>query len=254
MNADLLDYRAPDDLLSDRVILVTGAAAGIGSEAAACFAAHGATVALLDKEEGPLEQVYDRIAAAGHPQPLLIPLDLGQAGPAQFDQLATLLEQETGRLDGLLHNAAWLGALSPIEHFDPETWVRVFQVNVQAAFLLTRSCLGLLKQAPDASILFTSDQTGRRGQAYWGAYGASKFAVEGLMQTLADELENDPDIRVNSLDPGPVRTAMRRLAYPGEDPDRTPTADRLMPAYLYLMGPASRMTNGQALSAQRPDR
>lgn len=244
------DYKAAPTLLQDRVILVTGAGGGIGRSAALSFAAHGATVALLGRNETNLEQVYDEISAAGYPEPMLIPFDLGAAAPGQFEQLAALLQQQLGRLDGLLHNAAWLGTLSPVEHFDAEVWHRVFQVNVHAPFLLTQACLDLLRSAPDASVLFTSDRVGRHGKAYWGAYCASKFAIEGFMQTLADELENISQVRVNSIDPGPVRTRMRNLAYPGEPPTNTPLPDSIMPAYLYLMGPDSIGIHGQALSAQ----
>lgn len=244
------DYKAPATLLQDRVILVTGAGSGIGRSAALSFAAHGATVALLGRSESNLEQVYDEISEAGHPEPMLIPFDLGAAAPGQFEQLAELLKQHLGRLDGLLHNAAWLGTLSPVEHFDAEVWHRVFQVNVHAPFMLTQACIDLLRAAPDASVLFTSDRVGRHGKAYWGAYSASKFALEGFMQTLADELENISQVRVNSIDPGPVRTRMRNLAYPGEPPANTPLPETVMPAYLYLMGPDSMGIHGQALSAQ----
>ena len=244
------DYQAPADLLKDRAILVTGAGAGIGKAAALTFAEHGATVALLGRSEAKLEQVYDLITRAGQAEPALIPFDLGAAAPAQFDQLAALLETEFGRLDGLLHNAAWLGTLSPIEHYDPETWYRVFQTNLHAPFLLTQSCLSLLKQAPDASVIFTSDQVGRSGKAYWGAYGASKFAIEGLMQMLSEELTVNTSVRVNSIDPGAVRTRMRTLAYPAENPNQLPEPETIMASYLYLMGPDSRDITGQALNAQ----
>ena len=253
MPTTLHDYQAPADLLRDRVILVTGAGSGIGRSAALQFAAHGATVALLGRNEGNLEQVYDLISAAGQPEPLLIPFDLSAAAPGQFEHLAKLLRQQLGRLDGLLHNAAWLGTLSPVEHFDAEVWYKVFQVNVHAPFLLTQACLDLLRAAPDASVLFTSDRVGRKARAYWGAYAASKFAQEGFMQTLADELENISRVRVNSIDPGPVRTHMRTLAYPGEDPARNPSPDSIMPAYLYMMGPDSIGIHGQALNAFATD-
>jgi NAD(P)-dependent dehydrogenase (short-subunit alcohol dehydrogenase family) len=252
MSIEPYQYQPAAGLLKDRAILVTGASDGIGRQAALSFAAHGATVALLARNETNLEQVYDQITATGGPEPLLIPFDLGAAAPGQFEQLAELLEQDLGRLDGLLHNAALLGALSPIEHFDPETWYKVFQVNTHAPFLLTQACLPLLKQAPDASVVFTSDRVGRQGRAYWGAYGASKFAAEGLMQTLADEVEANTAVRVNSIDPGPIRTRLRNLAYPGEDVNSVPTADTIMPAYLYLMGEDSRSIHGQALDAYPP--
>jgi len=246
----LSDYAAPAALLEDRVILVTGAAAGIGRAAAKSFAAHGATVVLLDKLIPRLESVYDEIQAGGGPEPAIYPLNLQGASLKDYEELADTLEQEFGRLDGLLHNAALLGALSPLSQFDLELWARVMQVNLHAPYLITRSCLGLLGRSADASVIFTSADVGRRGRAYWGAYGISKFALEGMMQILADEVEENTSIRANTLDPGPVRTSMQVSAYPAVDPKQWPEPEAIMPAYLYLMGPDSRSVSGQALNAQ----
>ncbi|MDX1434134.1 MAG: YciK family oxidoreductase [Gammaproteobacteria bacterium] len=243
-------YTAAPDLLAGRVVLVTGAGDGIGAAVAQSFAEHGATVVLLGRTVAKLEAVYDRIVAAGAPQPAIYPLDLEGAGPAHYDELAERIEAELGRLDGLLHNAARLGALSPLEHYDAEEWLRVVQVNLNAPFLLTRACLPLLARAANASIIFTSSGVGRRGRAYWGAYSASKFAVEGLMQVLADELGESTRVRVNSINPGRVRTAMRAAAYPAENPESLPAARDVAPAYLYLMGDDSLGINGEALDAQ----
>jgi NAD(P)-dependent dehydrogenase (short-subunit alcohol dehydrogenase family) len=243
-------YRAAAALLANRTVLITGAGAGIGRTVARAFAAYGATVVLLGRTIPTLETLYDEIVAAGHPQPALYPLDLAGAQPADYDDLADRLETEFGRLDGLLHNAAELGTLSPIEHYPVDTWARVIHVNLHASFVLTRACLPVLKRSPDASIVFTSDALGKRARAYWGAYAASKFAIEGLMQTLADELEPSPAIRVNSLDPGPVRSRLRAHAYPAEDPRRLLSAEEIVGAYLYLMGPDSRGVSGQTFAAQ----
>jgi len=246
------DYEPSPRLLSERVILVTGAGDGIGRAAARAFAAHGATVVLLGRTISKLEAVYDEIDDAGHPQPAIYPMNLEGAAPEDYENLSATLTSELGHLDGLLHNAAELGTLTPLEHYDPAIWARVIQVNLHASFLLTRACLPLLRQSADASILFTSASVGRRGQAYWGAYGVSKFAVEGMMQTLAEELENSR-VRVNSIDPGPVRTAMYARAYPGRDPSNLRGPDDIMPTYLYLLGPDSLGTTGQALAAQSDD-
>jgi NAD(P)-dependent dehydrogenase (short-subunit alcohol dehydrogenase family) len=245
----MIEYIPPPDLLRDRIILVTGAGNGLGRTAARTFAAYGATVILLGRTEQNLAETYDLIDEAGHPQPAILQLDLERAGEQEYYGLGETLYQEFGRLDGLLHNAARLALLSRIDDYDLKTWNRVIQINLTAPFILTQACLPLLRRSRDASILFTSDTVGRRGKAYWGAYGVSKFGLEGLMQTLADELENSP-IRANSIAPGPVRSRIRALAYPGEDPQSLPAPESIMPTYLYLLGPDSRGVTGQAFDAQ----
>jgi len=243
-------YVARADLLAERVILVTGAGDGIGKAVSLACAAHGATVILLGRTVHKLESVYDTIVAAGGPKPAIYPMDLEGAVPEDHRQLAERVETELGRLDGLLHNAGMLGSLTPLEHYDPVEWLRVIQVNVNAPFLLTRSCLALLKRAQDASLLFTSSGVGRRGRAYWGAYSASKFAVEGMMQVLADELAENTRVRVNSINPGRTRTTMRAAAYPAENPDELLTPEEIVLPYLYLLGPDSHDVHGKALDAQ----
>lgn len=244
------NYIPAPGLLNGRVILVTGAGDGIGRAAARSFAAYGATVILLGRTIRKLEAVYDEIEQAGHPLPAIYPMNLEGAAPKDYEDLAGVLEEEFGRLDGLLHNAAFLGTLTPLAQYDVETWFKVMQVNLNAPFLLTRACMPLLKRSADASVVFTSDSVGRRGKAYWGAYGVSKFGIEGMMQILADELENTGSIRVNSIDPGPVRTLLRNRAYPAENPASLTAPDRIMGVYLYLMGPDSRGSSGQAFEAQ----
>lgn len=246
----MFDYVARPDLLQGRVILVTGAGRGIGAAAARSFAAHGASVLLLGKTEETLNQVYDQIEAAGHPQPAVIPFNLETALAHQYDELAAMIENEFGRLDGLLHNAAILGPRTPLEQLSGDNFMRVMQVNVNAEFMLTHAMLPLLRLSEDASVVFTSSGVGRKGRAYWGAYAVSKFANEGLMQVLADELEGTSKARANSINPGATRTSMRAQAYPGENPANNPAPEDIMPVYLYLMGPDSQGINGQALDAQ----
>jgi NAD(P)-dependent dehydrogenase (short-subunit alcohol dehydrogenase family) len=246
----MFEYQAPENLLKDRIILVTGAGAGIGRTAAKTFAAHGATVILLGRTLEKLEQVYDEIEAAGHPQPALVPLNLESAQEHDFVELTNTLEQEFGHLDGILHNAGLLGVRTPIESYDPVIWQQVMQVNLNAPFLLTQILMPLLERAEKASIVFTSSSAGRKGTAYWGAYGISKFATEGLMQTLADELDTTSDIRTNCINPGATRTQMRADAYPAENPATIATPEEIMPLYLYLMGSDSSEVNGQSLNAQ----
>lgn len=243
-------YTPTENSLAQRVILVTGAGDGIGRAAARSYAAHGATVILLGKTQEKLELVYDEILAAGHPEPMILPLDLQYLTPDSAKAIADTIEEELGRLDGLLHNAALLGAITPIADYSPDRWQQVMQVNVHAAFLLTKTLLPLLAQAPDANIIFTTSSVGRRGRAFWGAYAVSKFAVEGMMETLADELEEVTRVRVNAINPGATRTRMRAAAFPGENPNTRPTADSLMPLYLYLMSADSGGITGCSFDAQ----
>jgi NAD(P)-dependent dehydrogenase (short-subunit alcohol dehydrogenase family) len=237
------------DLLKDRVLLITGAGYDIGAAVAQAAAACGATVILLGRQVRPLEVVYDAIEAAGGPQPAIYPLNLETAGEAEYSLLAQRLAIEFGRLDGVLHAAAELGTLSPINFYRPEEWNKVLQTNLTAPFLLTRAVLELLKQSADASVLFTSADVGRQGRAYWGAYGVAYAGVENLAQSLAAELEENTPIRVNTIDPGKVRTELRARAYPGEDPSLLPTPDQIVNTYLYLLGPDSRGTTGRQFNA-----
>ena len=250
MAADFLDYTPTEDLLKDKVILITGAGDGIGRAAALSFARHGATVILAGRTVAKLEQVYDLIEEEGHPCPTIYPVDLGGATEADYKALAELIDTEFGRLDGLLHNASELGERTPIANYKLASWEKVMHTNVTAQFSLTKALLPVLEKAPAASIVFTSSGVGRKGKAFWGAYAVSKFATEGLSQVLAAELDGTSNIRVNCINPGATRTAMRAKAYPAEDPRTLRTGDEIMGTYLYLMGDDSRAVTGQSLDAQ----
>lgn len=243
------NYQAPQNLLSNRVILVTGASDGIGKAVAKEYARVGATVILHGRSVSKLESVYDEIVATGYPQPAILPLDLISAQAADFTSLAQTIQSDLGRLDGILHNAGMLTELSPIEFTEPQDWQQVMQVNINAVFLLTQACLPLLRQSPNASIITTSSSVGTKGRAFWGAYATSKFAVEGFTQVLAEELDAT-NIRVNAINPGPVDTKMRVIAFPAEDKKQLVTVQKITPLYLYLMGADSNHINGQSLNAQ----
>ena len=230
--------------------MVTGAGSGIGRAVSLALARAGAQVILLGRTVKKLEAVHAEIARAGSPEASIVPLDLEKALAADYESVATAIAGRYGRLDGLLHNAALLGSLTPIEQYDVPMFMRVMHVNLTAAFVLTQHLLPLLKQSADARVLFTSSGVGVRGRAYWGAYSVSKFAVEGLTQVLAQELESTSNVRVNIIDPGKVRTAMRRSAYPSEDQQSLPTPESLTAPYLALLGPASREVTGQRFNAQ----
>lgn len=246
----MYNYSAPAQLLKDHVILVTGAGDGIGKVAAKTYAQHGATVILLGKTIDKLEKVYDEIELDNGPQPAIYPMNLEGATGKDYEDMLLTLDKEFGRLDGILHNAARLGSLMPIAQYDMEHWGKVMQVNLNAPYMITRMCLPLLEKSQDASVIFTSDDVGIKGKAYWGAYGISKAAGDNMMQILADEMENNSPIRFNSINPGKVATTMFAKAYPGVDPtDLVKPAD-IMNTYLYLMGNDSKDINGQIINAQ----
>ncbi len=238
------------DALAGRVILVTGAGDGIGRAAALAYAGHGATLILLGRTESKLDAVYDAIEQAGGAQPAVVPMDLASVSEEQVAELAGHIASEFGHLDGILHNASLLGERRSIASSTWKSWQEVMQVNVNAAFLLTRELLPLLQAAPAASVVFTSSGVGRVGKAFWGAYAASKFATEGMMQVLAAELENTSNVRVNCINPGATNTAMRRAAYPAETPTDNPSPADIMPLYLYLMCDESRGETGVSFNAQ----
>ncbi|WOX07333.1 YciK family oxidoreductase [Microbulbifer pacificus] len=247
----MTDYQAPADLLKDKIILVTGAGDGIGRVAAKTYAAHGATVILLGRTVPKLEAVYDEIEAAGGAKPAILPVDLAGVRWEELEFLAQGVEQEFGRLDGLLHNASLLGQRTPMANYHYSVWQQVMQVNVNAAFGLTKAMLPLLEESRSASVIFTGSGVGLKGRAYWGAYAVSKFATEGMMQVLADEVDGVSNIRVNSINPGATRTNMRAAAYPAEDPKTVATPEDIMPTYLYLMGDDSIGINGKQFNAQK---
>ncbi len=244
------NYQASQNLLQGRNILITGAGDGIGGAAARTYAAHGATIILLGRTVKKLENVYDQIVKAGHAEPAIYPMDLEGAKDSDYYELADNIDKEFSCLDGLLHNAARLDSLMPLEQYDLKIWARLMQVNLTAPFLITHACLPLLKKSADASVIFTSSDVAHHGRAYWGAYGVTKAGCDNLMQILADEVENHTSIRSNSIDPGAVRTRMRRLAYPAEDATLLPKPEDVMPAYLYLMGPDSKEFTGEIFSAR----
>lgn len=236
--------------LAGRVIAITGASAGIGRAVALACAAHQANVVLIGRNPAKLESVHAEIVAGGAPEAAIAVLDLEKALARDYDAVADAVLERYGRLDGLLHNAGLLGTLTPIEHYDVPTWCRVMHVNVTAAFALTQVLLPALQKSEDASVLFTSSSVGRHGRAYWGAYAVSKFALEGLSQVLSQELENVSRVRVNTINPGRTRTAMRRAAYPAEDIDTLPLPAAHAATYIALLGPASRGVTGRQFDAQ----
>ncbi len=244
-----MNYEAPYDLLSGRIILITGAGDGIGRTLAMYAAGHGATVLLLGRTTEKLESVYDDILAAGGAEPGIIPMDLSGITAEHVAELCEVIDNNYGRLDAVVHNAAILGDRVPFEQYGLETWQKVMQVNFNAVVTMTQGLLPLLQLSEDGRLLFVSSGVGTVPRAYWGAYSVSKYALEGFAKLLADELENTSRIRVSIVNPGGTRTSMRAAAYPAEDPSTLKTADDLMPLYLYLLGRDSAGEHGQLFDA-----
>lgn len=236
--------------LSNQVILITGAGGGLGSTAAIALAQQGAELILLDKSIPKLEKVYDAIVAGGGPEPVMYPFDLAGASEAQYQEMADAIEQRYGALQGLLHSAAELSAFTPIAIHKTQDWGHTLNVNLNAAFLLSRVLLPLMQKSLHASIVFTSDSVARQAKAYSGAYGVSKIALEGFAKILAEELEAGQKIRVNTLVPGPVDSPLRKKTYPAEDKSKLPPMSSLNAIYCYLFGPASMGITGQIFDAQ----
>lgn len=244
-----MHYQPKQDLLQDRIILVTGASDGIGREAALTYARYGASVILLGRNDEKLRHVAEMIAQQTGRQPSWFTLDLLTCTADDCHQLAQRVAGQYPRLDGVLHNAGLLGDVCPMIEQDPQVWQQVMQVNVNATFMLTQALLPLLLKSDSGSLVFTSSSVGQQGRANWGAYATSKFATEGMMQVLADEYQNRP-LRVNCINPGGTRTGMRANAFPTEDPQKLKTPADIMPLYLWLMGDDSRRKTGMTFDAQ----
>ncbi len=247
---DHRNYTYADDVLRERIILITGASDGIGRALALHAASLGAQIILHGRNVGKLEKVYDEIESIdAAPRPSIAMMDLASADANSYQTLAASLSEEFGRLDGLVHNAGILGERYSIEQYDAILWQQVMHVNVTAAFALTQVCLPMLQAAADPSIIFTSSGVGRVGKAFWGAYAVSKFATEGLAQVLANEHRHDK-LRVNCINPGATRTSMRLAAYPAEDRDKLKRPEEILAIYIYLLGPDSKGLTGESLDAQ----
>jgi NAD(P)-dependent dehydrogenase (short-subunit alcohol dehydrogenase family) len=241
-------YTAPADLLKDRVILVTGAGDGLGRATAIACAQRGATVVLLGRTVNKLESTYDAIVAAQGPRPAIYPMNLAGATWNDLAELAATLEREFGRLDGLVHCAAHFKNFTPLCDVDPRDWVEGLQVNLTAAYALTRLSLPLLAKSADASVVFVSDPAGRTPKPFRGGYGVAKAAIEALVQTWAPELRERVGLRLNTYDPGAMRTGLRKRGYTGEDIERVPPPEEAVPALLWLLGPDSHGRSGEAFS------
>ena len=232
MTAISTSFHAVEGMLKDKVILVSGATGGFGKVVSLALARYGATVILLGRNLRLVEALYDEIEQAGYPLPAIYPMNLEGASEHDYAELANNVESQLGRLDGMIHCAAMLGAPTLFAQSDAETWYKVHQVNLHAPYLLTRACLPLLAKSDRASILFmVDDKTG----AYWDAYQVSKQGLTAMAGLLAREYAGG-QLRINCYNPGKTRTPLQVRAYPAaNENDRLPNPVDHVDAFLYLM-------------------
>jgi len=241
---------ADTGFLKGQTHLITGATRGIGLALTWELARAGATVLMLGRDEAALESLYDQIMAENLPEPVIIPLDLDTLTLEAAEELAAMIEEHFGGLNGLINNAGLLGSRAPLQQISDAEYQRVMRVNVDANVYLTQALLPLLQLRPLSTLIYTSSGVGAQARAFWGTYAISKFAVEGLAQLVHEENENLSDMRVFCVDPGATRTNMRASAYPGEEPSHNPPAEALMPFYRYLLSPTSSHQRGTRIKAR----
>ncbi len=245
-----------DKPLTGRLALVTGASRGIGRAMAIELARAGAHVIAVARTTGALEELDDEIRKLTGEPATLVPLDVTD-GPG-IDRLGGAIFERWQRLDILFGNAGILGPMSPLGHIDPDAWQKVIDVNLTANWRFIRAMDPLLRQSDAARVVFVTSRAGVYCKAYWGGYAVTKAALDCLARIYANECAST-NIRVNLLNPGPIRTALRAQAFPGEDPATLPTPEALAKAALPLFLPS--MTDNGAifdfingrLEKQRPD-
>jgi len=242
-----VNYKVEEGELEGKVILVTGANRGFGLAITMDLAKAGATVIMLGRDLGSLEYAYDAVVDAGYKEPILYPLDLEGATPENYQELQDNILDQFKKLDGLIHNAAILGTQMPIDQYDIKLWYSTLQINLSAPFMLTQFLIPALMKSNDARILFLSSTVGRKARAYWGAYSVSKFGIEGFAKTLSEELEKT-QITVNTINPGKIRTEMRRTAYPAEDASTVPRPEEKSSVIVYLLSNEGSKINGEQLT------
>ena len=231
--------------LSGKIALVTGASRGIGRAAAIALGAAGAHVIALARTTGALEEVDDAIHKAGGESATLVPLNIRDF-PA-LDRLGQSIFERWGRLDAFLGNAGSLGVLTPVSHLEPKTFQELVEVNITANYRLIRSLDPVLRRSDAGRVLFVSSGAARKHTPFWGGYGMAKAALESLALTYAAECATTSNIKVNLLNPGAMRTAMRAKAMPGEEPETLPPPEAVAPLIVELLSPSNEK-NGELIS------
>ncbi|OSQ30239.1 SDR family NAD(P)-dependent oxidoreductase [Thalassospira sp. MCCC 1A03138] len=216
--------------LEGRVALITGASHGIGRAVAKRFAAEGATVIALGRNVGALEELDDEIRADGG-KLVLLPMDLTMY--EKIDAMGASIYERFGKLDIVVGNAGLLGELAPVGHIDTQVFENTYATNLTANFRLIRSVDKLLRLSDAGRAIFVTSNASSKGRAFWGLYASTKAALESLVLSYAQELEETP-VRVNLINPGRIRTKMRAEAYPGENPETLPTAESITDVFVDL--------------------
>eukprot|EP00119_Amphimedon_queenslandica_P007179 XP_011408762.1 PREDICTED: uncharacterized protein LOC105315722 [Amphimedon queenslandica] len=243
--------------LEGQVVLITGAGGGLGSAVAQIAAKAGAKTVLLGRSVRKLEELHDRIVEEDCPPPAIYPMDLAGATPADYSQLVDRIDEEYKALHGIVHCAAAFFGLAPIDHVEPLHWLHTLQINLNAPFFLTTACLPLLQRHLDARVVFIDDRFDGipdryeskdkkidPNRAYWGAYAASKAGLEGLIDVLVDEMESIGNPKILRIAPGPMRTLLRKRAFPAENPKRIAMPEQAATEIVLALGSKCTLANG----------
>jgi len=242
------EWSPKENLFKNRVILITGSTRGIGRSLTLRLASLGTTCLILGRDELSLNSLYDNIIENGGPEPVIIPIDLSTLNERKVKDLNFEIEDNFGRLDGLANIAGILGAREPILTHRINLWNEVIQVNLTSVFLLTKGLLPLLDKSQSGRIIMTTATVGRKGKAFWGAYGVSKAGIEILSNTLAEELEKTSKTRLITINPGRVATSMRSVTFPAEDSEVLPKPQDILDIFLWGLSSESEAGHGKSLN------
>jgi NAD(P)-dependent dehydrogenase (short-subunit alcohol dehydrogenase family) len=230
-------YKPEEGFLSNKLITITGATDGIGKALALACAQHGAELLLIAKNEKKLNSLIEELSKSSDAQHQAYAMDFSMAGEADYIRFADYIAEQNKAIDALVLNAGYIEALQGIRNFPLETWLRTITVNQHSPFMLVKYCIPLLEKSTDPSIVFSTHDCDK---AYWGAYGVAKSAQLSMMKILANELDGDKPIRVNGVDPSPVRTKLRLTNFPGVNPKDFATPEEVITPYLYFIGADSK--------------